>query len=73
MTNKKTKVLVLGATGMLGNAVLRFFAQSAGYEVVGSARSSSALQLLPSELSGRLICGVDVENMDSLISLFTKS
>lgn len=72
MTNKKTKVLVLGATGMLGNAVLRFFAQSAGYEVVGSARSSSALQLLPSELSGRLICGVDVENMDSLISLFTK-
>lgn len=67
------KVLVLGATGMLGNAVLRLFAQSDGYEVVGSARSSSALRLLPSALSDRLICGVDVENMDSLISLFTKS
>lgn len=71
MTDKKTKVLVLGATGMLGNAVLRLFAQSAGYEVVGSARSTSALRLLPVNLSGRLICGVDVENMDSLISLFT--
>jgi dTDP-4-dehydrorhamnose reductase len=73
MTDKRTKVLVLGATGMLGNAVLRLFAKSAGYEVVGSARSSSALQLLASELSDRLICGVDVENMDSLISLFAQA
>ncbi len=71
--DKETKVLVLGATGMLGNAVLRLFAQSAGYEVVGSARSTSALGLFPANLSGRLICGVDVENMDSLISLFTKT
>lgn len=72
MTDRKAKVLVLGATGMLGNAVLRLFAQSAAYETVGSARSSSALNLLPAELSGRVITGVDVENMDSLISLFTK-
>lgn len=72
MSNKKTKVLVLGATGMLGNAVLRLFAQSAGYEVVGSARSTSAIRLLPEDLSDRVVCGVDVENMDSLISLFTK-
>ena len=73
MSNKKTKVLVLGVTGMLGNAVLRLFAQSAGYEVVGSARSTRALRLLPEELSDRVICGVDVENMDSLISLFAKA
>jgi len=73
MTDKKAKVLVLGTTGMLGNAVLRLFAQSAEYEVVGSARSTSALRLLPSSLSGRVICGVDVENMDNLISLFTKA
>ena len=72
MTHKKIKVLVLGATGMLGNAVLRLFAQSAGYEVVGSARSTSALGLLPTELSDRVVCGVDVEHVDSLISLFSK-
>ena len=72
MTDKKTKVLVLGATGMLGNAVLRLFAQSAGYEVVGSARSWSALRLLPADLSDRVICGVDVEHIDSLINLFSK-
>ena len=66
------KVLVLGSTGMLGNAVLRLFAQSAGYEVVGSVRSTSALRLLPADLSDRVICGVDVEQVDSLIGLFSK-
>lgn len=72
MTHKKFKVLVLGATGMLGNAVLRLFAQSPGFEVVGSARSTSALRLLAADLSDRVISGVDVEHFDSLISLFSK-
>ena len=72
MSDKAIKVLVLGATGMLGNAVLRFFAESSGYEVVGSARSRSALRLMPEKLSHRVICGVDVENMDSLITLVAK-
>ena len=73
MSDKKTKVLVLGATGMLGNAVFRLFSQSAGYDVVGSVRSTSALRLLPQELSDRVICGVDVENFDSLTSLFARA
>ena len=63
---------MLGATGMLGNAVLRLFAQSAGYEVAGSARSTSALHLLPADVSDRVICGVDVDHIDSLIGLFSK-
>jgi dTDP-4-dehydrorhamnose reductase len=66
------KVLVLGATGMLGNAVLRVFAQSAGYDVVGSARSTSALRLLPADLSNRVIRNVDVQHFDGLLSLFSK-
>lgn len=69
---KKIKVLVLGATGMLGNAVLRLFIQSEGYETVGSARSTSALRLLPAAISDRVICGVDVEHVDSIVSLFSK-
>ena len=72
MTHKKVKVLVLGVTGMLGNAVFRLFAKSAGYEAVGSARSSSLLSLFPKQLSDRVICGVDVEHIDSLIHLFSK-
>jgi len=70
MTEKETKVLVLGASGMLGNAVLRLFAQSPGFSAVGSVRSVAVLPLLPPELRGGLICGVDVEKFDSLVGLF---
>ena len=70
-TNQKTRVLVLGVSGMLGNAVLRVFGQSDDYSVVGSARSTAVLRLLPPELREHVICGVDVENTDSLVKLFT--
>ena len=67
------KVLVLGASGMLGHAVLRLFAQSPGYSAVGSARSAGVLRLLPQELRDRVICGVDMENIDSLTRLFAST
>ena len=64
------KVLVLGASGMLGNAVFRLFGQSPGYQVYGSVRSSGALRLLSSNLQSSVIAGVDVENKDNLTRLF---
>lgn len=73
MSDKTTKVLVLGASGMLGNAVLRLFAQSPGYKAIGSARSSNTLRLLPEALRDSVVCGVDVENLDSLTRLFIKA
>lgn len=69
--NQKKRLLVLGVSGMLGNAVLRFFAKSDVYSVVGSARSAAVLRLLPPELREHVVCGVDVENSDSLMRLFT--
>jgi len=66
----KLKVLVLGASGMLGSTVLRFLARTEDYAVVGSARTSQALTLLPPNLSDRIICGVDADNLDSLARLF---
>lgn len=67
---RPTTVLVLGASGMLGNAVLRLFAASPGYAAVGSMRSASALPLLPAATQELIITGVDVENADSLTRLF---
>ncbi|PUE60798.1 NAD(P)-dependent oxidoreductase [Limnohabitans curvus] len=64
------RLLVLGATGMLGNAVLRLFTQSKGYQVFGSVRSSAVRQLLPIDLHPNIFTGVDVENIDSLTHLF---
>ena len=73
MVDKNSRVLVLGASGMLGNAVLRLFAESPGYEAIGSARSSGVLSLLPDRLRGSVICGVDVESFDSLTRLFANT
>ena len=66
-------VLVLGASGMLGHTVLSFFNQSHGYQVWGSARSAGVLKYFPAEWHDRIVCGVDVENTDSLARLLTLS
>lgn len=60
------KVLVLGASGMLGNAVFRLFAESDGVEVIGTVRGERSKRLLPEALRSSIISGVDVESMDSL-------
>jgi dTDP-4-dehydrorhamnose reductase len=70
---KEFKVLVLGASGMLGNAVLRLFSQSPGYSVVGSVRSSAAMGLLPMTLHDKIICGVEADSEDSLLTLFARA
>ena len=67
---KKTRVLVIGASGMLGNAVLRLFAEDDTLDVTGSARSAGFLARLPESLRPRIVIGVDVDNADSLARLF---
>ena len=63
----RSKVLVLGASGMLGSAVLRYFAQRQRYAVVGSVRASR--DLLPAELRDRVIQGVDAVDFDQVTRL----
>jgi dTDP-4-dehydrorhamnose reductase len=60
------KVLVIGASGMLGNAMLRAISQNPALEVWGTARSPSVRQYFSPELGKRIIAGVDVENQDIL-------
>ena len=72
MQRSTTRVLVLGATGMLGNAVMRLFAESDGFEVTGTTRSTALLRHLPPEIHPRIISGVDVEQFDSLMMAFAK-
>ena len=66
------KVLVLGVTGMLGNAVFRYFSETTNYEVFGSARSSAGRHAFAPALADRVIVGIDVDNPDSLALLFAK-
>ncbi|MDP3843869.1 MAG: SDR family oxidoreductase [Oxalobacteraceae bacterium] len=66
------KVLVLGVSGMLGNAIFRYFSESRDYEVFGSARSSAVQRAFAPELANRIMVGTDVDNPDSLALLFAK-
>lgn len=65
-----SRILVLGANGMLGNAVLRVMAASGSHDLFGSVRSESSKRLLPPDLAKNLVVAGDVENPDALIRLF---
>ncbi|MCC8398129.1 MAG: SDR family oxidoreductase [Rickettsia endosymbiont of Labidopullus appendiculatus] len=64
------KILILGATGMLGNAMFRFISEDRNLSVYGTARNDSACRYFPEELSRKLITPVNVENHDSLLKIF---
>jgi len=64
------RVLVLGASGMLGNAAFRLFSESDGFDVIGTMRGERFRKLFPETLQSALISGVDVENTDGLMRVF---
>lgn len=67
------KVLVLGVTGMLGNAVFQVFSADAGYETWGTLRSGTALRHFPQLAHARLLTGVEVLDQDSLVAALLKA
>ena len=64
------KVLVLGASGMLGNAVFRVLSEKADWQVYGTVRAGNSKRFFQSAIAERLLVGVDVEQYDSLIQTF---
>jgi dTDP-4-dehydrorhamnose reductase len=60
------RVLILGVTGMLGNAVYTSFASAAQHDVWGTLRRASDRRFFPEADPQRLIDGVDVTNLDSV-------
>lgn len=64
------RALVLGASGMLGNAVFRIFGEADGIEVFGTARSSRIADRFPARLRDHLLYGLDANDFDSLVKLF---
>lgn len=64
------RLLVLGASGMLGSTVLRWFAQS-DYKVFGSVRSLNSVRGLQERApTVQFVPGVDIESLDNLTRLF---
>lgn len=66
------KILVLGASGMLGNAVYRYFSTQTSHDVVGIVRSARSVGSLPAELRHGIAEGGDIENFDALVRVFDR-
>lgn len=66
------RVLVLGVTGMLGNAVLRLFAQDKQHDVWGTMRSKIGRRYFATELQSCLLTGVDVLDQDALVDIIQR-
>ena len=67
------KVLVLGASGMLGNAVFRVLSEKKDWQVYGTLRSASSKRFFQATIVEHLLVGIDVEQYDSLIKAFVLS
>ncbi|MEY8200134.1 MAG: SDR family oxidoreductase [Colwellia sp.] len=66
------KILILGANGMLGGSLHRYFSRDTGHHVLGSVRSESALEHLASMGFDNVESGVDVTNQESLQKLIAE-
>ncbi len=66
------KILVLGVTGMLGNAVFRVFAGDPNHQVWGSLRSEAGKRYFPASSQESLLAGVDVLDQDALVAVLAK-
>lgn len=64
------RALVLGANGMLGHVMFNTLMRSKNIITFGTVRSHNSKILFPATLQDALISGVDVENIDSLSSVF---
>ncbi len=64
------RIMVLGVTGMLGNAIFRLLSENSTLVVYGTARAESSKRYFSENLASQIIVGVDVENHDSLVRAF---
>jgi dTDP-4-dehydrorhamnose reductase len=64
------KVLVFGASGMIGSAVFRVLSANTGWQVWGTLRSADARRFFTTDQQDKLVVGVDVEKHDALVRMF---
>lgn len=69
--NRKLRVLVFGATGMLGSTVFRALSANQSFEVFGTARDASAAKYFGSQLRHNLIANVHLEGEMGMLNAFS--
>jgi dTDP-4-dehydrorhamnose reductase len=67
------RVLILGVTGMFGNALYKIFTTDQQHEVWGTLRSASGKKYFPVDGHDRLIDSVDVTDQDTLAAVLNRA
>jgi len=63
------KVLVIGASGMIGSMVLRVLSEKKEWHVTGTVRNGDSKRFFLSHIGKRIVEDVDVEHPDALIKV----
>ena len=66
------RVLVLGASGMIGSAMFRMLSERQGWSVFGTMRSVETKQYFSSETVSNLVTNFDVDKPDNMLRVFAK-
>ncbi len=66
------RLLVLGATGLIGHAVFQTLSQCKDFKVTGTVRSEDQNSVFDISIQDQLISGIDVANESILIELFER-
>jgi dTDP-4-dehydrorhamnose reductase len=68
------RILILGATGMLGHVLFKELSKDSNLDVLATARSVAGLEPFFSDPELQRICpGVDADNFDTIIQAFAKT
>ena len=70
MTQRQTTVLILGATGMMGNTLFRFLRQSPNFITFGAIRSKEDKKYFQEADRQYILSGLDISNLNMLNELF---
>lgn len=65
------RILILGASGMLGHAMFRTLSAGNEHLVFGTLRSDGARRFFAEEHQQKLISGIDAEDQDALVRVFS--
>lgn len=64
------KIMILGATGMLGSAMTRILAEHDQFDVAALSRANDAQRWFPPDIKATFHGGLDVENTENLVATF---
>lgn len=66
------KVLVLGASGMIGSTMFSVISEQSEYEVLGTIRDDRVKRFFPATIASNLVANLDVQKHEDLVNILNE-